>query len=182
MIHVGKYGALIALNVFANERTHLHSVQTNLLINNDSATDKCLLQESLIFYTGTNNYYMLLAIPEIVSAISFLLILIGIIEVICSQVPYSMKGLMVGMFYGSSVLFLLINNGISELFMLNSSSTTLWRLGDIFSCRVLYLVIKMICQLIATVSILSVLVCYTKRKREDVLPSEHIFAERYYSS
>ena len=118
MIHVGKYGALIALSVFANEKTHLHSVQTNLLINNDSATDTCLLQESLIFYTGTNNFYMLLAIPEIVSAISFLLILIGIIEVICSQVPYySMKGLMVGIFYGSSVLFLLMNNGISELFM-----------------------------------------------------------------
>ena len=176
MLHVGKYGALIALSLFANGKAHLHTgVQTN-----DSATSECPFQESL-FHNGSNDYYMLLAIPEIVSAISFLLILIGIIEVFCSQVPYSMKGLMVGIFYGSLVLFLLINNGISELFMLNSS-TTLWRLGDILSCRVLYLVIKMICQLIATVSILSVLGCYRKRKREDVLPSEHIFAERYYSS
>ena len=173
MLHVGKYGALIALSLFANGKSLHTGMRTN-----DSAINQCPFQESL-FHNGSNDYYMLLAVPEIVSAISFMLILIGIIKVFCSQVPYSMKGLMVGIFYGSLVLFLLINNGLSELFMLNS---TPWRLGDIFSCRVLYLVIKMICQLIATVSILSVVGCYTKRKREDVLPSEHIFAERYYSS
>ena len=50
-----------------------------------------------------------------------------------------------------------------------------------FSCEFWYLLIKLIFLLAAIVSSLLVAVCYRKRKRDDVLPNEQIFAERYYS-
>ena len=51
-----------------------------------------------------SNIYMLSAIPEIVSAVSYIFILVGTIEVLCAQVPYSMKGVVVGFFYGSLII------------------------------------------------------------------------------
>ena len=50
-----------------------------------------------------------------------------------------------------------------------------------FSCEFWYLLIKLIFLLAVIVSFLLVAVCYRKRKRDDVLPNEQIFAERYYS-
>ena len=50
-----------------------------------------------------------------------------------------------------------------------------------FNCEFWYLLIKLIFLLAVIVSFLLVAVCYRKRKRDDVLPNEQIFAERYYS-
>ena len=105
--------------------------------------------------------------------------LISILEYLCAQVPYSMKGIVAGLFFVCIGLFLPLFN--SFYFVFETTHLT-WGTG-VISCGFWYFATK-ICLLLATIIIfiIYILKCYKKRKREDVLPSEHIFAERYYSS
>ena len=140
-----------------------------------NATPPCttLFQES--FHNNSYTYGVYSSVPELLSAISYVLIIIGITEFLCAQVPYSMKGLMIGIFYGSLVLFLVLNKGI---FALNSPS---WNFGTVFICRFWYLMIKLLFLFVTVTISPLVSLCYKKRKRDDILPNEQIFAERYYS-
>ena len=140
-----------------------------------NATPPCttLFQEN--FHNNSYTYGVYSSVPELLSAISYVLIIIGITEFLCAQVPYSMKGLMVGIFYGSLVLFLVLNKGI---FALNSPS---WNFGTVFICGFWYLMIKLLFLLVTVTISPLVSLCYKKRKRDDILPNEQIFAERYYS-
>ena len=106
--------------------------------------------------------------------------LISILEYLCAQVPYSMKGIVAGFFFACVGLFLPIISSV--YFVFKKVHFTNWGTG-VISCEFWYFVTK-ICLLLATmiIFIIYILKCYKKRKREDVLPSEHIFAERYYSS
>ena len=106
--------------------------------------------------------------------------LISILEYSCAQVPYSMKGIVAGFFFACVGLFLPIFSSVH--FVFEKVHFTNWGTG-VISCEFWYFVTK-ICLLLTTmiIFIIYILKCYKKRKREDVLPSEHIFAERYYSS
>ena len=141
----------------------------------------CIFQESTETLNATISLeitdYRLYSIPEFISAISYIMILVGAIEFLCAQIPYSMKGLIVGIFYGSIVLSLVLNKAISRIFTFKSS---LWEAKAMFSYEFWYLQTKLIFLLIAVISSLLVAVYYKKRKRDDVLPNEQIFAERYY--
>ena len=123
--------------------------------------------------------FRLYAIPYVIFSVSYIMILVGVIEFLCAQIPYSMKGVIVGLFYGSLVIFYAINKGITKIFIATSS---VWS-GDtsIISCGFWYLLIKIIYVLIVVFIIFLLIIIYKKRKREDVLPNEHFFAERYYS-
>jgi hypothetical protein len=87
-----------------------------------------------------------------------------------------MRGLIFGCAIGSIAIFVLVGYGISELFTRHLIN---WGTGNI-SCGFWYLLSVGLLMVIHT-AILSILIKYYKRrKREDVLPNEHIFAERYY--
>ena len=176
VLHIGRYAVLEVLEIVARQHYDSHTLNGNTTNNN--ATLQCLLHEVQIVY-GSPHDFMFFAIPEIISAISYILILVATIEFLCAQVPYSMKGLIVGFFYGSLVIFLLLNSGMSQLFMMKSS---IWESETITSCRFWYLLTKMGFQFLAGFGILLMLLRFKKRKREDILPNEQIFAERYYSS
>ena len=162
LLHLGRYSVLVALEFVDRKYAYIFTII------------QCPHHGDMV----DSNIYMLSAIPEIVSAVSYIFILVGTIEVLCAQVPYSMKGVFVGIFYGSLILFLLINSGISQLFEIDPSA---WKSDTIVSCRFWYLLIKVSFLLIAAIGVLFVIVCFKKRKREDILPNEQIFAERYYS-
>ena len=164
VLHLGRYSVLVALEFVDRKYAYIFTI----------------IQCPHHGDTVDSNIYMLSAIPEIVSAVSYIFILVGTIEVLCAQVPYSMKGVFVGIFYGSLILFLLINSGISQLFEIDPSA---WNSKDIVSCRFWYLLIKVSFLLIVVIGYLFVIFCFKnfKRKREDILPNEQIFAERYYS-
>ena len=117
------------------------------------------------------------AIPDVIFSVSYIMILVGVIEFLCAQIPYSMKGVIVGLFYGSLVIFYAINKGITKIFIATSS---VWSGDTSISCGFWYLLIKIIYALIAVFTLFLLIIIYKKRKR-DVLPNEHIFAERYYS-
>ena len=128
---------------------------------------------------STTTYdYRFYAIPDVISSASYIMILVGAIEFLCAQIPYSMKGVIVGLFYGSLVIFYVLNKGITKIFIATSS---VWSGDTSISCGFWYLLIKIIYVLIAVFTLFLLSINYKKRKREDVLPNEHFFAERYYS-
>ena len=118
------------------------------------------------------------AIPDVIYSVSYIVILVGVIEFLCAQIPYSMKGVIVGIFYGLLVVFFSFRQGTIFIFEATSSQ---WSADTLFGCEFWYLQTKLILILIPGLSLLLLSIIYKKRKREDVLPNEQIFAERYYS-
>ena len=171
LLHLGRY-IVLAILVAMAKQNYLH---TNEPFNN--GTVQCPFHKDAVDLSNTLDYRWF-AIPNFISAISYLLIIIGGIEFFCAQVPYSMKGLLTGMFYGLFAVFLMVNGVTLTLFKVKSS---IWKTGTIFSCEFWYLQMKIILFTIIVFIIFSLVKCYKKRRREDVLPNEQIFAERYYS-
>ena len=120
--------------------------------------------------------YRWLALPSIIQSLSVAFWNIGIIRFIAAQSPYSMRGLVMGSLYGLFFLSAAVGIATSLPFTHNLS---VWGTG-IISCGFWHSLTILI--IIGTVSVLYVLILkwYKRRKREDVLPNEHIFAERYY--
>ena len=172
-IHTARY---IVLSVLLTEAHHYDLLTSNLPVAN--VTIQCIFHDNPVSWISDALDYRLFAIPGIISAVSFTLILVGSIEMLCAQVPYSMKGLVIGIFYGSLGFFLLLSNLIAQLFIWKSY---LWRTESVFNCGFWYLQIKLIIHLVVFFIIFLAVTYYKKRKRGDVLPNEQIFAERYYS-
>ncbi len=90
---------VIALMVFdvISRRNYLDHSKHN-------ATIQCIFHEKQGLLSQTFSHEWL-TIPEYVHYISLIFILIGIIEFICSQVPYSMKGVIIGTQYTLILVF-----------------------------------------------------------------------------
>ena len=119
----------------------------------------------------------LIVLPNVINCLSMLLIYYGAIEFLAAQVPYSMKGLMIGLCYYFVLLSIGAWIGITIPF---SQYSSLWGSG-IISCGFWFLLLAGVLQMINFFTLLILKVRYKKRKREDVLPNEHVFAEDFYS-
>ena len=150
----------------------------NYLENNFSnSTLPCLFQENYRLLDPYIDYRWTL-IPEFLCAASDVMIYVAALEFLCAQVPYSMKGLMVGFTYTFLAFFIPTFDAIQKIFELKQLS---WGTG-VISCGFWYFITKLSLQLISFIIIFGITFkCYKERKREDVLPNDHIFAERYYS-
>ena len=178
ILQVGRYIVYIILTATV---THIDYHSTNATVNLfGNTTDYCSLQDiNNVPITMHTHAAMLFSIPGVISGLSYVLILTGAIQFLCAQVPYSMKGLMLGIYYGSMVVFLVISGVISDLFTLKSS---LWKPDSLLTdCQFWYLMVKLAFQIIAVIGMSVAGLLYKKRKREDVLPNEHVFAEKYYA-
>ena len=173
ILHFGRYIALITLITVARQ-----NYLSGFVSRNATVLNQCLFDDGSVFLYNEIDYRWF-AIPQVLSAISFLLIIIGTIEFYCAQVPYSMKGVVSGIFYGTLLVFRMLSNGLPQIFGIR---LTTWKSGIKFSCEFWYLQTKVIFLVIVGSVLLVLLKYYKKRKREDVLPNEHIFAERYYDS
>ena len=116
-------------------------------------------------------------IPDFLESVSLTMIYIGTFEFLSAQVPYFMKGLMVGvilcsLFFSATVWFTLSIPFTKRL--------PTWGTGTI-SCGFWYTFLLITTQICCFVILIMLTRWYKKRKRQDVLPNEHIFAERYYS-
>ena len=173
VLQVGRYAVLMTLVALSRQ----HYIKTDELSGN--LTHPCMFQDNFVYLDGTLYYdYRYFALPEFIAAISYMMIFVGGIEFLCSQVPYSMKGVIVGLFYASYALNFLLNGGIFKAFRITSHR---WNSETLFSCGFWYLQTKIIFMSIIVLCIFLLSIVYKKRKREDVLPNEQIFAERYYS-
>ena len=148
--------------------TYLNNQGHNLTI-------KCIFSEKTGALANILNSKWLM-LPDIINSLSFTIFVIGGAELICAQTPYSMRGLMFGTVYGGFSVYASIVYGVTHPFM---REPNIWGTG-IFSCGFWLLSLILFALVISAVftSILGIL--YKKRKREDVLPNEQIFAERFY--
>ncbi len=110
-------------------------------------------------------------LPQVFNSLSILIITsaIGAFEFICSQSPYSMRGLLFGATYGSMVLYCAMGFGILHPFT------------GIISCEFWHLLLMLLILILNGIMMGILMKWYKNRKREDVLPNEQVFAERYYS-
>ena len=106
--------------------------------------------------------YRWFAVAQVLIAISFTVVVIGIIEFYCAQVPYSMKGLMAGAYYGFLGFCVMFNYGLSQVF---KAKLHLWETKTIFSCGFWYLLTKIILIIVAILMIMLMVKYHKKRKR-----------------
>ena len=167
------YGTLLALFTYARYE-FIHHINENGTLTN--ATLPCIYQGDPTFLSETLDYKWTILV-EILLAVSNQFMLVAGIEFYCSQVPYSMKGLLLGSVYGMIFVFV----GLSQLLAIPFSIKSItWGVGTL-SCEFWFqLTLLLIILALLTIFVLTAK-RYKRRKREDVLPNEHIFAERYYS-
>lgn len=119
-----------------------------------------------------------LTIPVYLHYTSLTFLLVGVIEFICSQVPYSMKGIVVGAQY---ILMTVCSIPTLVMVLIFQQEFSIW--GDgIISCEFWYALIVLAANLCVFFALMWLAKRYKMRKRDDLLPNEHFFAERYYSS
>ena len=146
-------------------------------LKHKNATIRCIFaKENRTLLSSTlDNYWMVL--PHVLHMVSVTTFAIGAFEFICSQTPYSMRGLLFGAMYGSVMLYSVLGYGIMQPF---TKQSTAWGTG-IISCDFWYLLVILLILLLGSTMLFFLMKWYKNRKREDVLPNEQIFAERYYS-
>ena len=174
IIQVVRYIILVTLVTLSRQ----HYVKLNESVANISV--------ACIFYSVSNDFniataiynYRPFAILDVLSALSNIMMVTSAIEFLCAQIPYSMKGVIIGLFFGSLVVFFVVDTGVGLIF---KHTFQAWNTNSLFSCGFWYLMTKGIILLIALLILILLAVNYKKRKREDIFPNEHIFAERFYS-
>ena len=145
--------------------------------HDNSTTIQCLFLQNASTLALSFDY-RLMALPSFINSISITMFGIGGVEFICAQTPYSMRGLISGASYGSVAVFTLIGFGISYPFTIPLS---IWNTG-LISCGFWYLLLFILYLTFNCIVLCVFRKLYKNRKREDVLPNEQIFAERYYGT
>ena len=119
-----------------------------------------------------------LVLQNILNSLSVAMLAVGSAEFICAQTPYSMRGLMFGSAYGGFAVYAIIAYGLNQPFITQSNR---WEKGKSISCRFCFPILNLAALVINAVFLCVLGLLYKKRKREDVLLNEQIFAERMYS-
>ena len=171
-LRIVRYTIVLALMTYARQH-YAHITPSS------NATLSCIFSksyDSLNFLSETLDYRWII-ILEALMAISELFAVVGALEFYCAQVPYSMKGLVAGIFYALLAFSMIFSQGLLLPFKMTSLE---WGMGTL-SCGFWYVLTLLIYLLIVMAALVIAMRWYKKRKREDVLPNEQIFAERYYS-
>ena len=170
LLQLARVISLIAIEVISR--------QTSIRIYGHNETIQCVFYDNQAGALSTSFNYYWMAIPDFLQSISLLFFYVGGIEFACAQVPYSMKGLLFGVGYGTVFIAGAIGVVISLPFQKRLS---VWGTGTI-SCGFGYAVLALSVEVIGSVTLVLLARFYKKRKRQDLLPNEHIFAEKYYST
>ena len=151
------------------------SRQLYLNQNGHNATIHCILNEKSVILQNLLSPHWLV-IPHYLYHFSILFGIVGIIQFVASQSPYSMRGLLLGILY---IMIFVLSIPFLVLLIL-FKEILIWGTKTI-SCEFWFLLIVIIITLAAGIALVYLTKRYKMRKREDLLPNEHYFAERYYS-
>ena len=176
-------GALVQIGMFlAFMIFELLSRQNYLKENGHNSTVECMLQYDQAITTSF--MYNWIVIPEALFAISVSLMGIGGLKFIAAQVPYSMKGVLVGVGFCSVTVTAALNY-LSVTVIISPFKQKLshsnWN-TKIINCGFWFELLHIIICLLGCIASVLIIKWYKKRKREDILPNEHFYAERYYSN
>ena len=151
------------------------SRQSYLQIDGNNATISCVFyQDQILAHKFSYNWIM---VPDFLYALSITLMAIGFLEFVSAQVPYSMRGVIFGVGFCSIITTSMLITVVSLPFQQKRS---IWGTG-IISCGFWYALVLIVLCIIGCIVSVIITKKYKNRKREDVLPNEQIFAERYYS-
>ena len=146
-----------------------------LELNGNNTTVSCVIY---VEQTLTQTFiYKWIVIPDLFFVLSITLMIIGGLEFISAQVPYSMRGVILGIAICSVIATPVLNIAIIIPFQQKES---IWGTG-VISCGFWYALMHIVLCTIGCIVNVITKVRYKLRKREDVLPNEQIYAERYYS-
>ncbi len=136
-------------------------------LEHNNTTIQCIFtEENGTLSSAFDMKWMIL--PHLLNSLSLISFAICAFEFICSQSPYSMRGLLFGAMYGGVVLYCAMGFAILQPFTIQSAA---WGTG-IIGCEFWYLLLILLI-LILTGIILGILMkWYKKRKREDVLATK----------
>ena len=173
LLHIATTLALLMIDVMARHN-YLEYSTSNLT----ASTIKCLfyLEDSDAWSVSLD--YRWMAIPDFLYSLSVTLLGIGAIEFIVAQSPYPMRGLLVGSGYSILSLSTALIVAVSIPF---TRRLSVWGTG-VVSCGFWFALLLLIIEVILGIMFVVTVRYYKERKREDVLPNEHIFAERYYAN
>ena len=114
LLYFSRYLILVAMLTYTRQDLNKHSSNNSIIVV------PCIFYDSHsgpLNRTLDSRWTFLL---EFLSVSSVLFFYIGSIEFYCAQIPYTMKGLVVGIFYGLSGLFVLVSQAISLPFKAQS--------------------------------------------------------------
>ena len=155
-------------------------VAGHIKLHDDITNVTCLLEVKESDYSTWNSLpvdYKWTMLPESLHAFGNIFMLVGVIQFICAQSPYSMKGLILGIAYGLFGLSIII----SYVIMLPITSTVHKWPPNRYGCGTWYLLSASIVLLIMFIIACLLSWRYKKRQRGDVLPNEQVFAINYYT-
>ena len=164
---------LLLLEVLAYTSIDLYANQVESLAHNKT----CIFSNETGVFKDVLDYRWF-SLLEVIDCFFTLFVFVGIVEFLCSQVPYSMKGIFIGIFI--SILSVVSILGVAAFIPFVMQLPVLS--NGILSCGFWCFFSEAILISIGLFLSMVVVKWYKKRRREDVLPNEHIFAERYYSS
>ena len=147
----------------------------NYLKSEYNATIQCIFHEVHGLLSQSLNYRWL-AIPQHLHLISLTFLLTGLVEFICSQIPYSMKGAIIGAQYTLLSICSIPTLVIIAAVVLYKKDLSSLGTGTI-SCEFWYALLIIVAYLSLFMILAWMLKRYKMRKREDLLPNEHFFAE-----
>ena len=181
-LHKFFMGTLVQIGMFlAFLIFELLSRQNYLKENGYNSTVECVFQNQDQVIT-TSFTYNWIVIPEALFAISLSLLGIGGLEFIAAQVPYSMKGVLIGVGF-CSVIVTVAFSFLSVTVIISPFKLSHWILSTkIISCGFWFELLHIIICSLGCIASVLIIKWYKKRKREDILPNEHFYAERYYSN
>ena len=165
----------VLLKIFGFISIDLISTHTNNTARNK--TVECMFRSTTGVFKDVLDHRWF-SIPIVLDSFSSIFVIMGIIEFTCAQIPYSMKGVFMGVLI--SILCIFFAVGVS-IFIPFTLELPIWEISS-FSCSFWCFLTNALIIVFGLVLTAAMIKWYKKRKREDVLPNEHIFAERYYSS
>ena len=143
----------------------------------ENTTLQCLFSDNYGVFESVLDHRWF-SIIQIIECIFTLLAFIGILEFLCAQIPYTMKGV----FMGSLISIVCVSFALgAAAFIPFTLNLSLWSKSAL-SYGFWYFLTEAIAISTGLLLLMAVFKWYKKRRREDVLPNEQIFAERYYSS
>ena len=117
--------------------------------------------------------YRWLVVPGIIRGISVLFLFVAVIEFVCAQSPYNMRGILIGLIYGILGLFTILDFLVLLPFVF-------YHHGKGYShCGFWYYLVVAIVVVVTLIIFCVVAKWYKKRERDETL-NDQVFVETYY--
>lgn len=133
----------------------------------DSHSDECLIENQTQVWLDLGAYpvkYWWMAIPYMLTSVCEFLLISAVAEFLCAQSPYSMKGFLFGLVYGSVGFFTILGYGIMRVL---AKISLKWLSKAVFGCMSWYLFMYLLLLCLLFTVILCAVKFYKRRVRDN---------------